>query len=183
LADISMSADARRQNRVQNWEAKLAAMDAARRQYNAQAGMAPLQGAMAFMPPEGFKMGTGKLKTQKPEITQSPYKRYADIPNKFSETEPIYNPYAGQNAAGMRMAPQTLDMGAGATPPPMNMMRPPSMLTVPQYQMKEPEFEPNMEVFNPIMNTTMRRTYRPSRFPNTMGIQSPIRPPYYNFGQ
>jgi hypothetical protein len=56
-----MTADARRQNRVQNWEAKLAAMDAARRQYNAQAGMSPIQGALAFMPAEGFKMGTGAV--------------------------------------------------------------------------------------------------------------------------
>jgi hypothetical protein len=62
LADISMSADARRQARLQNWEAKLAAMDAARRQYNTQAGMSPLQGALAFMPAEGFKMGTGAVK-------------------------------------------------------------------------------------------------------------------------
>lgn len=184
LADISMNADARRQNRVQNWEAKLAAMDAARRQYNANAGMAPLQGAIAFMPTEGFKFGTGKLKPTKPEIKPSPYKSFADIPNKFSETEPMYNPYAGQNAAGIIMAPQTSDMGAGATPPPMNLMRQPSMLAAPQNQMGEEEFTPNAQAFNPLLNTTMRRTYRPSRFPNTMGIESPIRTsPYYNFGQ
>ena len=182
LADISMSADARRQNRVQNWEAKLAAMDAARRQYNAQAGMSPIQGAMAFMPAEGFKMGTGAVKPTAPETTPSPYKSFADIPNKFSETEPMYNPYAAQSGAGMRMAPQTSDMGAGATPPPMNLMRPPSMMAAPQNQMEEAEFEPNMEAFNPILNTSIRRTYRPSRFPNTRGIESPIRTnPYYNF--
>ncbi len=52
-----MAADARRQGRVQNWEAKLAAMDAARRQYNAAAAQAPLQGALAFMPTGGFKFG------------------------------------------------------------------------------------------------------------------------------
>lgn len=49
-ANMALTADARRQGRVQNWEAKLAAMDAARAQYNAQKGMAPLQGAIAFMP-------------------------------------------------------------------------------------------------------------------------------------
>lgn len=182
LASISMNADARRENRMRRYEDDLAAMDAARRQYNAQAGMAPLQGALAFMPVEGFKMGTGKLKTPAPQITPSPYKSFADIPNKFSETEPMYNPYAGQNAAGMRMAPQTSDMGAGATPPPMNMMRPPSMLAAPQNQMEEEEFTPNAQAFNPLLNTTMRRTYRPSRFPNTMGIESPIRTaPYPRF--
>jgi hypothetical protein len=57
LQNISMSADARRQGRVQNWEAKMAAMDAARRQFNAQAGMSPVQGALAFMPAEGLKFG------------------------------------------------------------------------------------------------------------------------------
>jgi len=62
LQNLSMSADARRQARVQNWEAKLAAMDAARRQYNAAAGMAPIQGALAFMPLEGMKF----TKTTKP---------------------------------------------------------------------------------------------------------------------
>jgi len=72
LADISMTADARRQNRVQNWEAKLAAMDAARRQYNAQAGMSPIQGAMAFMPLEGIKAGTGALKPTPASVTFNP---------------------------------------------------------------------------------------------------------------
>lgn len=71
-AGISMNADARRQGRVQNWEAKMAAMDAARRQYNAAAGMAPIQGALAFMPTEGLKMG-------KPEI---------DVPEQMQTMEP-----------------------------------------------------------------------------------------------
>lgn len=110
LTNLSMSADARRQARVQNWEAKLAAMDAARRQYNAAAGMAPLQGAIAFMPAEGLKFGTGT----KSETTPSPYKSFAEIPTKFSETEKMYNPYEGKT--GMRMAAQTSDMGPGATP-------------------------------------------------------------------
>jgi len=57
LQNLAMAADARRQGRVQNWEAKLAAMDAARRQYNAQAAQAPFQGALAFMPLGGFKFG------------------------------------------------------------------------------------------------------------------------------
>jgi hypothetical protein len=57
LTSLSMSADARRENRMRRYEDDLAAMDAARRQYNAAAGMAPLQGALAFMPVEGLKFG------------------------------------------------------------------------------------------------------------------------------
>jgi hypothetical protein len=60
--NISMTADARRQGRVQNWESQLAAMDAARAEYRTKAAMAPLQGAMAFMPTQGSKdkVYTGK---------------------------------------------------------------------------------------------------------------------------
>lgn len=72
LASISMNADARRENRMRRYEDDLAAMDAARRQYNAQAGMAPLQGALAFMPVEGFKMGTGKLKPSPESVKFNP---------------------------------------------------------------------------------------------------------------
>jgi hypothetical protein len=55
LTSLSMNADARKENRMRRYEDDLSAMDAARRQYNAAAGMAPLQGALAFMPTEGFK--------------------------------------------------------------------------------------------------------------------------------
>ena len=109
LGSIAMNADARRVQREQLRERQLAAMDAARRQYNAQAGMAPLQGALAFMPTEGLKFGTG---TPKSPSTPSPYKSFAEIPTKFSETEPMYNPYT--KMSGMRMAPSA---GPGATPP------------------------------------------------------------------
>jgi hypothetical protein len=54
-ANISMTADARRQGRVQNWEAQLAAMDAARAEYRSKAAAAPLQGAIAFMPTQRTK--------------------------------------------------------------------------------------------------------------------------------
>jgi hypothetical protein len=138
--------------------------------------MSPVQGALAFMPTEGLKFTKGKPKEP---TTPSPYKSFAEIPSQFSEKEAMYNPY--EKMSGMRMAPQTSDMGPGATPPPMNLMRQPSMLSVPQSQMEEPEFEPNMEAFNPIMNTTIRRTYRPSRFPNTMRAISPYGPPKYSF--
>jgi len=61
-ANISMRADTARQGRVQNWEAKLAAMDAARAEYRSKAAAAPLQGAIAFMPAQGSKekIYTGK---------------------------------------------------------------------------------------------------------------------------
>ena len=49
-ANMALNTDARRQGRVQNWEAKLASMDALRREYNAKKFGAPLQGAIAFMP-------------------------------------------------------------------------------------------------------------------------------------
>lgn len=62
-----MAADINRQRRVQNWEAKLAAMDAARRQYNAQAAQAPFQGALAFMPPGGINFGATKPDIDVPE--------------------------------------------------------------------------------------------------------------------
>jgi len=68
LTSLSMSADARRENRMRRYEDDLAAMDAARRQYNAAAGMAPLQGALAFMPVEGLKFGKSAIA---PEIVPS----------------------------------------------------------------------------------------------------------------
>ena len=67
LTNLSMSADARRENRMRRYEDDLSAMDAARRQYNAAAGMAPLQGALAFMPVEGFKFGATKPEIDVPE--------------------------------------------------------------------------------------------------------------------
>jgi hypothetical protein len=158
LQNISMSADARRQGRVQNWEAKMAAIDAARRQFNAQAGMSPVQGALAFMPAEGLKFGQ---------------KESVDVPE-------MMEPMQVKNLNfGTAQIPQRTP---GAFTPPIDLRRQPSMLSVPQNQMEEPEFEPNMEAFNPIMNTTLRRTYRPSRFPNTMGIESQVRTnPYQRF--
>jgi len=54
LSGLAMNADARRQQRQQLYESQLAAMDAAARQYKAQAGMAPLQGAISMMPSSGF---------------------------------------------------------------------------------------------------------------------------------
>jgi hypothetical protein len=164
LQSISMNADARRQARVQNWEAKMADIDRRRREYNAQAGMSPVQGALAFMPTEGIKFGAKKPEVDVPEMmeTRTPKLdlRTGGIPNFLLNPEhPEPKPYNY-----------------------IDLKRQPSMLSVPQNEMEEPEFEPNMEAFNPIMNTTLRRTYNPSRFPNTMGIESQIRTtPYTRF--
>jgi hypothetical protein len=65
LQSLSMAADARRENRMRRWEDDMAAMDAARRQYNYAAAQSPLQGAMAFMPTGGFKFGN---KAEKPTV-------------------------------------------------------------------------------------------------------------------
>jgi hypothetical protein len=79
-----MSADARRQNRVQNWEAKMADIDRRRREYNAQAGMSPVQGAIAFMPAEGLKFGS------KPEVDVPEYLEPMQVKNtSFSSKSPI----------------------------------------------------------------------------------------------
>jgi len=115
LTSLSMNADARRQQRQQLYEGQLAAMDAASRQYKAQAGMAPLQGALAFMPTEGFDFSKFRKDAATPGAASStPYKSFAEMPTKFTEEEPLYNPYATQNASAMRMAMPT---GPAATPP------------------------------------------------------------------
>ena len=159
LTSISMNADARRQGRVQNWEAKMAAMDAARRQFNAAAGMSPIQGAIAFMPAEGLKFSS-----KEPRV---------DVPEQMEPMQ-VKNPSFGTAAIPQRTP--------GAFTPPIDLRRQPSMLSVPQNQEIDYEFEPNTEAFNPVMNTTLRRTYRPSRFPNTMGIESQVRTnPYQRF--
>jgi hypothetical protein len=83
-ANISMRADAARQGRVQNWEAKLAAMDAARAEYRSKAAAAPLQGAMAFMPAQGSKekiyTGKGGKKYYKNAVGD-----YTELPEGFQK--------------------------------------------------------------------------------------------------
>lgn len=64
FTNISMNADARRENRVRRYEDDLAAMDAARRQYGAAPFMAPLQGAMALMPTDGIRFRPQTVTTQ-----------------------------------------------------------------------------------------------------------------------
>jgi hypothetical protein len=53
-AATAMTADARKEQRRQMFERQLAAMDAAARQYKAQAGMSPLQGAIGMLGGQGI---------------------------------------------------------------------------------------------------------------------------------
>jgi hypothetical protein len=78
-ANISMRADAARQGRVREFEADLANMDARRREYNAAVGMAPLKGAISFMPVEGFKSGTGAVKPTKPTAESNKFNPEKDV--------------------------------------------------------------------------------------------------------
>jgi len=69
LGSMAMGADARRIQRQQLWERQMAALDAARRQYAVEPFMAPLKGAMAFMPTEGIKFTKGTGGTTTPSST------------------------------------------------------------------------------------------------------------------
>lgn len=163
LTNLSMTADARRQGRVQDWEAKMAQMDAARRQYNAAAGMSPVQGALAFMPTEGLKF----TKRQKPDMTipDAPEMTYG----QNQEYQSQYNrPSATDNVPrNLPYAPSNLRV------PQTGLERQPSMMAAPYTGETEKEYL----IRNPLRNTSIR----PSYFPNTMGVESPIRTPYYRF--
>jgi hypothetical protein len=67
LTSLSMNADARRENRMRRYEDDLATMMAKAGEYKASAGVAPLQGALAFMPTQGFKFGATKPEIDVPE--------------------------------------------------------------------------------------------------------------------
>jgi hypothetical protein len=92
LTNLSMSADARRENRMRRYEDDLSAMDAARRQYNAAAAMSPVQGALAFMPTEGLKF------TKKPVPTIESVRFNPEKDVEYGEE---------MNVSGAKMAPVT----------------------------------------------------------------------------
>lgn len=168
LQNLMMSADARRQMRQQNWEAKLAAMDAARRQYNAQAAQSAFQGALAFMPPGGIDFGTGKKTAPANEPPESPPLTYGEN----LEFQSQYNrPSAVDNV------PRNLPYApSGLNPTRTGLEREPSMMAAPYTGETEKEFL----IRNPLYNTAIRAQYR-KPLPNNMLIQSPIREPYYSF--
>ena len=151
------------QNNKRYWEKNLADLDTARKQQIAQFATSPFQGAMA-----GMRYGQGSTTptsgTPAPEMmeTRTPKLdlRTGGIPNSLlNPVNPTPKPYN-----------------------PINLNRQPSMLNAAQDGYVEDDFEPNMGAFNPVMNTTLRRSYNPSRFPNTMGIESQVRTnPYYRF--
>lgn len=144
LQNISMSADARRQGRVQNWEAKMAAMDAARRQYNAQAGMSPVQGALAFMPTEGLKF----TKNQKPDLTIPS----EGTPMSFGENLEFQSQYNRPSATDN--VPRNLPYApSGLKPQLTGLEREPSMMAAPNTGETEKEWL----ISNPLKNTTFGR--------------------------
>ena len=157
LGGLQGVASANLQNRKRYWEKNLEDLDTARKQQIAQFAMSPFQGAMA-----GMKYGQGS--TTPTSGTPAP---------EMMETMQVKNPKFGL-AEIPQMSPKLYN--------PINLNRQPSMLNAAQDGYVEDDFEPNMEAFNPVMNTTLRRSYNPSRFPNTMGIESQVRTnPYYRF--
>jgi len=189
LQNLAMAADARRQGRVQNWEAKLAAMDAARRQYNAQAAQAPFQGALAFMPLGGFKFGTGAAKPDYTIPSEGTPLTYAEN----QEYQSQYNrPSASDNVPrNISYVPSNLRMA------PTGLERELSMMAAPYTGETEREFL----IRNPLKNTSLSPENARMRmqflnpappayndvpaFPAPeMGIPSDIRlAPYYNLNR
>jgi hypothetical protein len=171
-ANISMRADAARQGRVREFEADLANMDARRREYNAAVGMAPLKGAISFMPVEGFKTGTGALKTPKPDNTMPT----EGTPMTFGENLDYQAQYNKPSA--MDNTPRNLPYSPpGLNPTSTGLEREPSMMAAPYTGETEKEFL----IRNPYFNTSVRPQYK-RPLPNSMRIESPIRTnPYYRF--
>ena len=85
LGSMAMGADARRMQRQQLYERQMAALDAARRQYATEPYMAPIKGAMAFMPTEGLRFKNKTVSTLPLSLTSG----IGDLP----EYENPYNPY------------------------------------------------------------------------------------------
>lgn len=113
LMNVSMSADARRENRMRRWEDDLAAMDAARRQYATAPFMAPLQGAMAFMQPADKYLA--KTKTETPETTPETTAQYTEMVNPLNVGGQSGNYYGGlgPRGAGVRIPSLTAPVAPG----------------------------------------------------------------------
>jgi hypothetical protein len=93
LTSLSMNADARRENRMRRYEDDLATMMAKAGEYKAAAGMAPIQGALAFMPTQGFNFG----KSTTPTLESVRFNPETDM--QLGEE---------MNVSGARMAPAKL---------------------------------------------------------------------------
>ena len=163
LSNISMMADARRQGRVQDYEAKMAAMDAARRQYNAQAGMAPIQGAMAFMPLEGIKAGTGAVNSPRvdvpemmepmtPSVNLSTSNSRIGVPEYTPTLETMNKPYLNatyQNMFDPNAARRRMNMRSQA-------MRPTQLQNRYLTEDFQPQFNPDVDLRRVRSNRRMR---------------------------
>lgn len=169
LTSISMNADARRQGRVQNWEAKMAAMDAARRQFNASAGMSPIQGAIAFMPAEGLKFS----KNPKPTVESVRFNPETDMQlgeemNVMGGNMQTPTPTADMTGLGGQF---NMSEDIGYDPYKTPSLRRPAEATNAMYQNM---FSPN--------SARQRRNLMNSRL---LGVRQtvPQTSPYYNLGQ
>ena len=137
----------------------------ARRQYNAAAGMSPVQGALAFMPTEGLKFTKGK---EKPDMTIPSEGRPMTFGENLEYQSQYNRPSATDNVPrNLPLAPSNLRM------PLTGLEREPSMMAAPYTGETEKEYL----IRNPLRNTSIRPNY----IPNTLGIESPIRTPYYRF--
>lgn len=160
LTNLSMTADARRQQRQQQYESQLAAMDAAARQYKAQAGMAPLQGALAFMPTEGIKFGKRSTTPTVESVRFNPETdvSYGDEMNVTGSRQAVM-PTGEELGLG-----QQFDMNKGISYDPY---KTPSLRQYPTTQaMYKNMFDPNAAARRMDMRSQMLRTA-----------------PLYNFGQ
>jgi len=145
LGSMSMNADARRQARLQRWEADLAEMDAARRKYATEPFMAPLKGAMAFMPAEGLKFSKGAGKN-KVDMTMPPSPPMTYAQNAAFQSQ--YNPAPPVDDNVPRNLPF---VPSGTVPAPTGLEATPSMLAAPQYGRTMREYL----IQNPIKNTSV----------------------------
>jgi hypothetical protein len=166
LGSIAMSADARRVQREQLRERQLAAMDAAARQYKAQAGMAPLQGAISMMPASGFDFTKlMKDKAAPPTVESVRFNPETDV--SLGDEMNVSN----ARVAASSPAPSPAATGLGG-----------------QFNMSEDiGYDPYKEPLKkyPILSGAYQNMFNPDMMRRRMDMvsQLPRTTPYYNFGQ
>lgn len=145
LGSMAMGADARRMQRQQLYERQMAALDAARRQYATEPFMAPLKGAMAFMPVEGLKF-SGGAKKDKMDMTMPPSPPMTYAQNAAFQSQ--YNPAPPVDNNVQRNLPL---VPSGTVPTKTGLEATPSMLAAPQYGQTMREYLTQ----NPLKNTSI----------------------------
>lgn len=164
LGSMAMTADARRQQRQQQYESQLAAMDAAARQYKAQAGMAPLQGAISMMPASGFDFTKFmKDKAASPTVESVRFNPETDL--SLGDEMNVSN----ARVAAPPPAPAATGLGG-------------------QFNMSEDiGYDPYKEPLKkyPILSGAYQNMFNPDMMRRRMDMvsQLPRTTPYYNFGQ